>query len=535
MIVRLGDGAFSLQHPAIGKETAVRNLLVASACPFAVVLLGAAGGVLTAREALLPVSAGTLPTDTGSDGGTKFAIEERPELGGKSLKVAFAPGDSFGDRAARIADWKRFIALEFEASNPASGEIRLTLVVRHRRTTGYQTRVDVPIALKPGKNSVRIGIDEMMNMNGTVPDLSAVLRWYLACEEGKSPILYFGDLWLTGEDPPRSSPGGEGKVAGGDPARLARIRAAKMPEVRAPVQFCTPEADAILSALEVFPPDNPWNAIVEDWPLHPDSERIIASIGAEKPLRCNSDMGFVLVPPSQPRVEVKIADYSGESDPGPFPIPDSIPIEGWPVEFDREIKERKLTLDDVQRDRLGRGGDRHGIIVDPVGRKLYEFFVLKRTDAGWQAAQASAFDLASNALRPDGWTSADAAGLPIFPAVVRHDELRRGIVEHALRVTVRRTRRAYVAPATHFASPHQNPEYSRMGERIRLRRDFDVSGFSPEARAILVGLKRYGMLVADNGIDWAISVAPDPRIPVLHEELRRVKGAAFEVVVPPGK
>jgi len=324
-------------------------------------------------------------------------------------------------------------------------------------------------------------------------------------------------------------------IAGDDPARLARIRAAKMPSIKNPVAFSAPEADAILSALEVYPPDNPWNAIVEDWPLHPDSARIIASIGAEKPLRYNPDMGFVLVPPAQPRVEVKIADYPGESDPGPFPVPDSIPIEGWPASFEREMKDRKLTLDDVQRDRLRRGGDRHGIVVDPVNRRLYEFYQLLRTDAGWQAAQASVFDLAANALRPDGWTSADAAGLPIFPAVVRYDELRRGAVEHAMRVTVRRTRRAYVAPATHFASRSENPEYPRMGERIRLRRDFDVSGFSPEARAILVGLKRYGMLVADNGIEWAISVAPDPRIPVLHEELRRVKGAAFEVVVPPGK
>jgi hypothetical protein len=143
------------------------------------------------------------------------------------------------------------------------------------------------------------------------------------------------------------------------------------------------------------------------------------------------------------------------------------------------------------------------------------------------------FDLKSNALRPDGWTSSDAAGLPIFPAIVRRDELARGMVEHALRVTVVRTRRAYVAPATHYASPHQNPEYPRMGERLRLRAGFDVSGFSKEVQAILKGLQRYGMLVADNGIDWAISVAPDPRIPSLHEELRRVKGSDFEVVTAP--
>jgi hypothetical protein len=141
--------------------------------------------------------------------------------------------------------------------------------------------------------------------------------------------------------------------------------------------------------------------------------------------------------------------------------------------------------------------------------------------------------LKTNELRPQGWTSADAAGLPIFPAVVRYDEIRRGIVEHAMRVTVTKTRRGYVAPATHFASRHENPEYPRMGERIRLKADFDISGFSREVQAILKGLKKYGMFVADNGIDWAISVTPDPRIPDLHEELRRIKGSNFEVVVAP--
>lgn len=326
---------------------------------------------------------------------------------------------------------------------------------------------------------------------------------------------------------------GSSGAEGSDPARLARIRAAKMPPITAPVLFHTPEADAIASALEVFPPDNPWNQVVEDWPVHPNSKNIIASIGADKPLRYNADMGYVFVPPDQQRVDVKIVAYPGESDKGPFPVPDCVPIEGWPVSAMRDPAYRGWTLEDFQRDRNNRGGDRHAIVVDPVNRMLYEFYQMKKTDAGWQAAQASVFDLKSNKLRPAGWTSADAAGLPIFPAVVRYDELRRGMVEHAMRVTVRRTRRAYVAPATHFASRYTNEDYPRMGERIRLRRDFDISGFSPEVQAILKGLKKYGMFVADNGIDWAISVAPDPRIPELHAELRKVKGAAFEVVVPP--
>jgi len=178
-------------------------------------------------------------------------------------------------------------------------------------------------------------------------------------------------------------------------------------------------------------------------------------------------------------------------------------------------------------------GDRHAIVVDPVNRMLYEFFTFGRTPEGWAAGEASVFDLKSNKLRPEGWTSADAAGLPIFPTVIRHDELKRGMVGHAMRVTVRRTRRAYVPPATHFASRLTDESLPRMGERFRLREDYDVSGFSPEVQAILKGLKKYGMLAADNGIEWAISCTPDPRIPVLHEELRKVKGADFETVTPP--
>jgi hypothetical protein len=315
--------------------------------------------------------------------------------------------------------------------------------------------------------------------------------------------------------------------AHGDLARLERLRAAKMPPLDRPVPFDTPEADAVCSALEVFPPDNPWNLVVEDWPLHPNSKNLVAAVGPGKPFRYNPDMAFVLVPPGQKKVDVKLVGYPDESDKGPFPVPDNVPIEGWPLGFPG------LSLDDVQRDKRNQDGDRHALVVDPAGRMLYEFYQLKKTDQGWQAAQASVFDLKSNRLRPDTWTSADAAGLPIFPAVVRYDEIKRGIVEHAMRFTVRRTRKEYVYPATHQAGHGRDANLPRMGERFRLRKDFDVTGFSPEVQAILKGLKKYGMFVADNGIDWAISVAPDRRIPNLHEELRKIKGSDFEVVQPP--
>jgi hypothetical protein len=307
----------------------------------------------------------------------------------------------------------------------------------------------------------------------------------------------------------------------------------RMPRFTRPVPFDTPEADAILEALQVFPPDNPWNQDISGWPVRPDSKVIVASIGDDKPLRYNPDMGFILVPPDQPRVAVRIPPGSEESDPGPFPVPDAMPIEGYPASYRRDPKLRDLTLDDVQRDVRSLGGDRHAIVVDPVNRMLFEFFVARKTDAGWEAQQASVFDLKANKLRPEGWTSADAAGLPIFPAVVRHDELKRGRIGHALRVTVRRTRRAFVHPATHFASRSNDPALPRMGERLRLRRGFDTGKFSPPVRTILDALKRHGMFVADNGLDWAISVAPDQRIPALHEELRQVMGSDFEVVQPP--
>jgi hypothetical protein len=317
------------------------------------------------------------------------------------------------------------------------------------------------------------------------------------------------------------------------PNRVERIRAAKMPAIAKPISFDTPEADAILSALEVFPPDNPWILVIEAWPVHPNSAKIVASAGANKPFRYNPDMGFILVPSDHKKINLKLVSDPDESDKGPFPIPDAIPIEGWPANYSRNPKLKDTTLDDVQRDKLKENGDRHALVVDPVNRMLYEFYQMKKIDGGWQAACEATFDLKSNKLRPDGWTSSDAAGLPIFPSVVRYDEIKRGLVEHAMRVTVVKTRRAYVYPATHFASRLTDENLPRMGERLRLKKDVDVSKFTPEVQAILKGLKKFGMLVADNGIDWAISVAPDPRIPVMHDEFRKLKGSDFEVIVPP--
>jgi hypothetical protein len=293
-----------------------------------------------------------------------------------------------------------------------------------------------------------------------------------------------------------------------------------MPEITRAVMFNTPEADRILATLQVFPPDNPWNEDISQRPVHPNSKRLVASVGIEKRLAYNLDMAFILVPPDQKRVPVRLVAYSEESDPGPYPVPDNAPVEDWPANGrPLEVHQREGT------------GDRHMLVVDPTRRMLFEFYQARKTDAGWTAAQASIFDLKSNALRPDGWTSTDAAGLPIFPAVIRYDELERGRVGHAMRFTIRNSRRAYVYPATHYASRKTDENLPRMGERFRLRQDFDITGFSPHAQAILKGLKKYGMFVADNGGDWRLSVAPDGRIKGL-DDLRRVQGKDFEVVQP---
>jgi hypothetical protein len=314
---------------------------------------------------------------------------------------------------------------------------------------------------------------------------------------------------------------------------MAYAAAGDPPPVIHPLLFDTPEADRVLEALRIFPPTDPWHEDISSRPVAPSSDAIVRAIGAGLPLGYNLDMNFVIVPASQPRVPVRVTMYPQESDPGPFPIPDNAPIENWPLAHNEDrgaLPGPGVALAEFQRHGTG---DRHLIVVDPGNGRFHEFWQARLTDGGWEASQASTFDLRTNKLRPEGWTSSDAAGLPIFPSIVRYDEVARGHIDHALRVTVRRTRRAYVYPARHFASARTDPTLPRMGERLRLRRDFDVSGFPPHARAILEALKTYGMFVADNGNNWLLSIAPDRRIRGL-ETLSRVKGSDFEVVVPTG-
>jgi len=491
-------------------------LMLLAAAGLIVAMASAPGQAPASKAYLLNLTKMHTFTDIGSDDKTKpELVADFKELGGNALKVAFFKGDSVGDRVAKVKNWKPFATLRLNAFNPGTDTVKLGLNIFHARSTNYDTRIELPVVLKPGKNEVAIGIDELQNTNGSAPALTDIRKWYFADAESKGPTVYFGDMVLEGAVAPAQ--------VHGDPARLERIKAAAMPKIDRPILFDTPEADAIVSALEVFPPDNPWNLVVEDWPVHPNSKNIIESIGASKKLRYNTDMGYVLVPPGQKKIDVKLGSASAESDKGPYPVPDNTPIEGYPANY------KGLTLDEVQRKDEG-DLDRHALVVDPAKGMLYEFYQMRKTDKGWIASGAAIFDLKSNKLRPDGWTSADAAGLPIFPATVRYDEIKRGMVEHAMRIGVGKTRRSYVYPATHYASKDTDENLPRMGERLRLKKNFNISGFSPEAQAILKGLKKYGMFVADNGLDWTISVAPDSRIPLLHEEFSKIKGSAFEVV-----
>jgi hypothetical protein len=269
-----------------------------------------------------------------------------------------------------------------------------------------------------------------------------------------------------------------------------------------------------LAGCPVFPTSNPWNQRVDTLPLAASSREIVDSIGAGTGLHADFGSGLwngapigipiTVVRGGVPRSRVSF-DYADESDRGPYPIPASVRIEG--------------------------GGDRHALIVDSSSCTLYELYALRRTPGGWRAGSGAIWSLRSNRLRPAGWTSADAAGLPILPGLVRWSEVAAGQIDHALRFTVERTRRAYVWPARHYASDLTDPNLPPMGLRLRLRADYPIAGFPRQARVVLEALKRYGMIVADNGTSWYISGEPSAHWSNddLHT-LGRVPGSAFEVV-----
>jgi hypothetical protein len=266
----------------------------------------------------------------------------------------------------------------------------------------------------------------------------------------------------------------------------------------------------------ILPAEDALNQEIANAPVSPNSANYVASIGLTAHL--HPDFGtnpaygipYAVVGPEQPEVPIRFTLYQSESDPGPYPVPPNAPIEGGGA----------------------RGsGDKHVLVVQERTCKLFEMYDARRTETGWSAVSGAVFNLRSSALRPEGWTSADAAGLPIFPLLARYPEAHAGRIEHALRVTVPRTQRAYVHPATHFASTSADPNLPPMGLRLRLKARYSLAGFSGEALVILEALKRYGLIVADNGSPWFITGAPDAGWNDANlEALKRVPGSEFEAV-----
>ncbi len=293
--------------------------------------------------------------------------------------------------------------------------------------------------------------------------------------------------------------------------------AAPLPEPTLPA---APAAAALPCPL--FPADNIWNTRIDSLPVHPLSDAYVATIGGDAEFHADFGSGiwppddggpigipYVVVPADQPLVPIDFY-YPDDSDPGPYPIPPNPPIEGGP----------------------DADGDRHILIVQEGTCRLYEVYdATPREDGGWDAGSGAIFDLHSNVLRPAGWTSADAAGLPILPGLVRYDEVAAGEINHALRFTAPETQRTFVWPARHFASDLTEAHYPPLGLRLRLRAGFDISGFDPSVQVILRAMQRYGIILADNGSAWYVSGAPDERWDndVLRQ-LHQLTGNDFEAV-----
>jgi len=277
-----------------------------------------------------------------------------------------------------------------------------------------------------------------------------------------------------------------------------------------------------LGGCPVFPATNPWNVRVDKLPVAPDSATLVRSIGLDTAVHADFGSGLwdgsrigipyvVVRGKTMPKSRVRF-DYAGESDKGPYPIPTNVPIEGAPAHAN--------------------AGDRHALIVDRDTCKLYELYALRREGGRWAAGSGAIWSLRANAVRPAGWTSADAAGLPILPGLARWDgDAATGHINHALRFTAERTRRAYVYPARHYASDSGDASLPPMGLRVRLKANVDISRLPSQARIVAQAMKLYGMILADNGSSWYVTGAPSPRWSndQLHA-LGALHGSDFEVV-----
>ena len=330
-------------------------------------------------------------------------------------------------------------------------------------------------------------------------------------------MMSLGIMWLASQ--PQIATGSV--YAGGDLAQVATPTSTLQPTSQTtpmPTPLPTMPPPQI-AGCDIFPGDNIWNTRVDTLPLDPNSAAYVATIDGGLTLHPDFGAGlwdggpigipYITVAGNQRKVAVAF-DYATESDPGPYPVPTNAPIEGG----------------------ADGDGDRHIIMLDQDTCLLYElFYAYPQADGSWTAGSGAIFDLDSHALRPDTWTSADAAGLPILPGLVRYDEVASGEIRHAIRFTAPETQRAYVWPARHYASSLTEERFPPMGQRFRLRADFDTGEFSPTVQVILRAMQTYGLILADNGSAWYISGAPDERWDndVLRE-LGTIRGSNFEAV-----
>ncbi len=315
-----------------------------------------------------------------------------------------------------------------------------------------------------------------------------------------------------------------------------------LPVVTSPILFNTTNADAVTSAMQIFPVTNPWNEDVSRLPLLTNSDAMIAQIISDlatnrRTLIAEMEMNFVLVPDNQPRQPIDFFNYPDESDLeggvspiGLYPIPVTLPIETWPTGTSLSLLQWQTNIN---------SGDRHSIMVAPGAGYFWETWLTQLVGTNWQASNGAKFNLNTNGLRPPGWTSGDAAGLPMFSALVRYDEAERGMVEHACRIVVKRSLyESYIYPATHFAAPSTNTNVNlpSMGQRVRLKSSFTIpANWTKEEKSILLGLKKYGAMVADNGNFFSISVTPDDRWPAnCFNDLTSIGITNFEVVQTTG-
>jgi hypothetical protein len=280
-------------------------------------------------------------------------------------------------------------------------------------------------------------------------------------------------------------------------------------------------AAAAIAGCPLFPPTWSTNQRVDTLPVAPDSAAIVRSIGLDGSLKADFGSGlweggpigipYDVVTRGTPRSKVRF-EYAGESDRVRYPIPRDVQIEGGPDS----------------------DGDRHALLVDRNRCKLFELYALRREGGRWTAGSGATWSMRDPRLRPSGWTSADAAGLPILPLLARYQEVRRGRIRHALRMTVSESRRAFVFPARHFASSRTDATLPRMGERLRLKASIDISGLPGQARVVAQAMQEYGLIVADNGSDWYVTGAPHPRWDNDQlQQLGRLRGRDFEVVKAP--